>query len=200
MSETFTKCAQKTSLDSRSATSSPALEDGPSRSNSPNGQRTEKSGRRVVPASRIQAPLEVAPSLPIYGRPSAACSLQERLMSSLASRLPVLACGSMASAMTWKRWTTKSRRQFSRLAVSVRTMRALGFTLWATPTATANQGAPSMRKWIGCRGIEVSPDAWRCRMGFPVTWEKCVPMVMPFIPGSRKSLSKRISTAAVVNP
>lgn len=96
--------------------------------------------------------------------------------------------GSMASAMTWRYWTTKSGRRFCHLSLSAKTMRALGCTLSATPTAKANQACPSMRKWIGCRSItEVSPEAWRRRMGYPIGWQHCEPTVMRSIRSSRRS-------------
>lgn len=73
--------------------------------------------------------------------------------------------------LTWKPLTTKSRRHLKfRLAPSdwITGGRASGFA--ATPTATANQGAPSMQKHPGCRGLEMTPRAWERRMGYPDGW------------------------------
>lgn len=70
--------------------------------------------------------------------------------------------------LTWKVAATKSRRRLKFRLVpsdSITGGRASGFL--HTPTATANQGAPSMRRWPSCRGIEVSPEAWERRMGLP---------------------------------
>jgi hypothetical protein len=47
--------------------------------------------------------------------------------------------------------------------------RASGFA--ATPTATANQLAPSMQKHPGCRLIaDLKPETLERRMGFPPGW------------------------------
>ena len=85
----------------------------------------------------------------------------------------------VASAMTWKPWVIPSGRQFYRLTVSRKTILENGFTLLATPTRTANQAAPSMRKHPGCIGIEVTPQKWRTRMGYPAEWAECAPMGIP---------------------
>lgn len=118
--------------------------------------------------------------------------LQRDLAWSLVNRLSTNA-GPILSYSTWNIWATRSGRRFCRLALSVSTMRANGFTLWATPTATANQASPSMQKWPGCRGIEVSPEAWCRRMGYPETWLPSLDSAMLSFPRSRKCSSKAIS-------
>lgn len=50
------------------------------------------------------------------------------------------------------------------------------------PTATANQTAPSMAKWPGCKhlqdlfgeGSQILPAFWEWEMGFPAEWTACV--------------------------
>jgi hypothetical protein len=91
--------------------------------------------------------------------------------------------------LTWKRTTTKSRRRWKfRLVPSdlITGGRASGFS--ATPTETANQGCPSMQKWPGCRGIEMTPEAWERRMGYPEGWTH-VAWEPSATPSSRRSRS-----------
>jgi len=113
------------------------------------------------------------------------------LVSYLASRLPRRGLGSMASAMTWKEWATPSGRLFCRLAVSGSIMLASGFTLRARPTAKANQAAPSMRKWRGCRGLIVTPETWCRRMGYPIAWLSCGDLAMQSFRKSLRPSSKQ---------
>ncbi len=190
MSDRLKGSAHKTYASLPNATSSLASEDGAMPSGSPDGLTNEKSGQAQAPVFPTAAPLGDATLPWTSGRRLESLSLQAALAWCLANRLPQRELGSMASAMTWKPWITPSGRQFSRLAVSVSTMRAIGFSLWATPTETANQACPSMMKWIGCRGISVNPQAWCRRMGFPVAWLECADLVMPSFRKSRKSSSK----------
>jgi len=168
-----------TSEDSSSAISSPASADGAMHFAYLDGLTTESAGRSHAPARSSRQRLEADRLRLICGRSSGASSLQTALACSLASKFPTREAGSMASAMTWKRWATQSGRQFCRLAVSASTMRALGFGLSATPTATANQACASMQKWIGCRGVTVTPASWAKRMGYPITWLRCLASAMP---------------------
>lgn len=165
---------QLTLLDIPSAISSQASADGPLRCDMQDGQTSAQCGPVRVPVSHSQALREVATSgcsaSATYGQPGKRLSLNDGLRLSLANRLPKPQIGSIKSAMTWKQWTTPSGRRFCRLAVSVTTMRGLGYSLRATPTATANQSAPSMSKHPGCKGLEVTPHAWCLRMGFPILW------------------------------
>jgi hypothetical protein len=72
--------------------------------------------------------------------------------------------------LTWKPAATKSKRLKFRLVPSDTIIggRASGFL--ATPTATANQSAPSMQKHPGCRGVDLTPEILEKRMGFPIGW------------------------------
>lgn len=173
-----------TLADTPNATSSPGLGDGASHSEWRDGPTIDLFGQVVVPVRFSLARLEAATPRKIFGRHGYPSSLQCALEKSLANRLPIRGLGSIASAMTWVHWVTKSGRRFFRLSASERTMRALGFTLWATPTATANQACASMAKHPGCRGIEVTPESWCRRMGYPPEWLSLAPSETP---SSRKS-------------
>lgn len=193
MSEASSNSTPNTSGDSLSSTLSPALPDGPMPCALPDGPMTDLFGQALVPVSpsvrRLEAGTLAGKTIAISGPLGDASSLNARLALSLASRLPLPGTGSMASAMTWKAWVTPSGRRFSRLAVSVSTMRALGFSLFATPTASANQSCRSMQKWPGCRGIVVTPGVWRRRMGLPIDWQVCAPTVTRSSRPSRRNSS-----------
>lgn len=162
--------------DSCNATSSRGLAGGHSPSGLPGGVIQDLFGRDPVHARNIHL-LPTAERSPGTGGRSGRCSsLQIALTLCLVSRLMRRWNGLMPSALTWKPWGTKSARQFCRLAVSVRIMSASGFTLRATPTATANQSAASMQKHPGCRGLVVNSETWRERMGYPKEWAQCEPM------------------------
>jgi len=180
-------CAQPISLAIRNAISSPASGDGLSPCGSPAGLTTDLFGQVRVPVRLSRARLEAETSQPTCGPRGSPSSLQTALEGSLASRLPTKELGSIASAMTWTHWVTKSGRRFFRLSLSERTIRALGFTLWATPTATANQACASMAKWPGCNGIEVTPESWCRRMGYPAEWLSLAPSATPSSLKSRQN-------------
>lgn len=182
-----------TSPATASAISSLAWEGGLTPPDWPDGLTIENCGRAPVLAS-LSAPRlvgarwvwTIAPS--ISGRSGFASSLQERLVSSLVSRWRQRATGLIRCASTWKGWDTKQQRLFSQLAVSASTMKDGGCTLRATPTETANQNCASMRKWPGCRDLEVSPEEWARRMGYPLEWLSLAPLE------TRSSLKSRPSS------
>jgi len=184
---------------SHNAISSPESADGVMPCAWPDGPTMPPSGPARVPASRFRARREVATdgyrTTGICGPHGTGLSLQTRLERCLANRLPLQTIGLQASAMTWKPWITTSERRFSRLSLSAATMRAIGCTLWATPTATANQSAPSMQKHPGCRGLVVTPDAWRLRMGYPREWLS-VGLATPLSRPLRRNSSRHTSNAA----
>jgi len=182
-------CEQTTSAAICNATSSPASVDGRLPFDSLDGPMIDLFGQVHAPVRYSQARLEAGTSRTISGRHGSPSSLQVALEKSLASRLPTKALGLIASAMIWTHWVTKSGRRFFRLSVSEKTMRARGFILWATPTATANQACASMAKWPGCRGIEVSLEAWCHRMGYPREWLSLAPSETPSSLKSRRNSS-----------
>ena len=196
-SEASLTCGLTTCEATINATSSPALADGRSPSDLPDGPTTDLFGRALVPVSHTRAPRTDGvgggmTSDGICGLLGGASSLRVIHARYLVNRLPKSDIGLMRSAMTWKIWVTPLGRRFSRLAVSVKTMCDTGFILLATPTSTANQGSPAMRKkHPGCRNISVSPESWRRRMGYPPEWDDCAPTVMPSSRKSRRNSSKR---------
>ena len=73
--------------------------------------------------------------------------------------------------LIWKGSDTRSRHRLKFRLVPSDTItggHASGFV--ATPTAKANQAAPSMTKWAGCQNIIVEPEVWERRMGYPAGW------------------------------
>ncbi len=180
---------------SNSTISLPASADGPSPSGSLAGPTRSRSGQGLVRVNRSRALGAVAANgmsaSAIYGQYGTSSLLQSALMSSLESRLPKPQIGTMRRAMTWRAMAMPSGRLTCRLSVSVAIMRALGFTLSATPTAKANQSAPSMSKWPGCREIEVSPHTWCDRMGYPPAWLQCAGSATRSIPKSPQRSSRR---------
>ena len=189
-------CPPAISGDIPNAISSPGSVDGPMLSGLPDGQTIVPSGQGLVPVSRFHPPLEVAAAASkatsISGQSGASLLLQRALATSLANRLPKPPLiGIPSSAMTWRELAMPSGRLTCRLAVSAKIMRAHGFILLATPTATANQSCPSMMKWPGCNGVEVSPEAWCKRMGYPIEWLHCAPSETQLFRKSRPNSSKR---------
>lgn len=144
----------------------------------PAGQLLENCGPGAVPASDSQARRGGGIRRGMGGPRCDDSSLSAVLQRWLGSRLPVLGGGYRGSAGIWLNWDMSVPGWCYRLTVLGTTIREHGCILRATPTATANQGAPSMRKHSGCRNLEVSPEAWRERMGFPVAWRNCVPTGM----------------------
>lgn len=187
MSGASRMCNQATLWDSLNATSSPGLAGGVTPYGSPDGRTIVQSGRFRAPVRSSRARLEAARLRLICGPNSGASSLQHALACSLANRWQQRDPGSIDCALTWKPWRTTSGRLFCRLALSVSTMRALGCSLSATPTSTANQACPSMTKWIGCRGVEVTPEAFCWRMGFPTAWLNLPRLETPSCQGSRRN-------------
>jgi hypothetical protein len=160
--------------DTRNAIFSRALPDGFSPFNSPDGLPIDLCGPEVVPVSRLAVQQEggamAYPMKNTCGQNSSGSSVPPALLSSLVSKFQTLCPDWMKSVMIWKTKTTPSGRCLYRLTVPERTMKENGFTLRHTPTCTANQAAPSMQKWPCCRGLVVTPDEWRRRMGYPQEW------------------------------
>ena len=101
------------------------------------------------------------PSLEVSGLFNQPVSSSRTSMESPApSRRDITAFSTMSSA-TWKKWITEQRRDALRHRKLVHRIcgsdgSSLGF---ATPTAKANQTAPSMQKHPGCRAIWATPTA-----------------------------------------
>src|SRR5262245_3591819 len=169
--------------DSASVTSSPALEDGPMRSGSPDGQRTDLSGPEVVRVSRsrLRAPRLAGPIRGIFGRRGASSSRSAGLLSCLASKLRqrLDTDGSTVFVMIWKERITPSGRLIYRLRASAPSIDVNGSGSLPTPSGTSNHGrshvAGRLDEWGGrsnCfRGTEAgalhSPGFELWIMGFP---------------------------------
>ena len=139
------------------------------------------------PASRSQAPPPGGPEGQMMtvgsGLKCAELFRGSGLAGSLLKRL--LCSTDLASRswfLIWKPTNTKfSRRLKFRLVPSDTITGGHASGLSATPTATANQGAPSMQKHPGCRLVadEIDPDIWEIRMGFPLGWTDLEPLATP---------------------
>lgn len=191
MSEASVTSRQMTLPGLGSGTSSPESEGGASPCAWPAGPTILMSGREAALAKRTAARPEAGTLSATGGRNCIDLSFQSALALSLANRLPAQKLGLPASAMTWKPLDIGLGGALCRLAPSVRIMRESGFTLFATPTAKANQSAPSMRKWPGCVGVEVTMDTWSRRMGFPIEWLSCAPLATPSSRKLQQSSSER---------
>ncbi len=141
MSAASPKCNPKTSEDSSSAISLPALGFGATVSGSPDGPMTDLFGQAVALAP-VSAPQEKAKGLEtlvtsghIGYASSASATLQESLESRLRQRLDT--AGSTLFTLTWKRRRTPLGRSYLERAASVRRTSGSGCTSVPTPT-----GAP----------------------------------------------------------
>lgn len=139
----WTNAASRTSprrnwMDSPKCTSSPASEDGASRSAWPNGQTTDPSGPAPVPASPSARRAKETGSLTsgTYGLPSTTSSLSGVLQSCLENRLRARleGRGSPLFGLTWKAWAMPSGPPISAQRASVPRTSASGSIGW--PTAT----------------------------------------------------------------
>lgn len=128
-----------TLLASRNVTSSPASPVGLSRSGSPAGRKTEKSGLARAPANRSRRPAMGGDcsTNDTSGPPSSGSSASAVLQSSLESRLRARtqSLGSTLYSLTWKPWRTPGQRSLSRLRASVPRTSEIVLTGWVTPTA-----------------------------------------------------------------
>lgn len=180
-------------------TSLQASASGPTRCASLACQTTLPFGPVVVPASLTAAQGDEAElmTLATCGPSGAGLSRSAALRSSLVSRLHTV-LGSTGRRVIWSGWDTPSRRV-------VPALRGLahqdddGFSLLPCATATANQCAPSMRKWPSCRLLQdwlpahgVTFEEWqRMAMGLPPEWDACAPTETRSTLESRRSSSDR---------
>ena len=127
-----------TSSDTLNATSSPALEAGPSPCTSPDGLMTGRSGPAHAPVSHSARPDSrwVVLIRAIYGQRSAASSIGADLQLSLESRLQARldVGGSPEYVLTWKRWAMSHRQPICALRASVPRTSGKDSTGWPTPT------------------------------------------------------------------
>jgi hypothetical protein len=127
-----------TSEDLPNATSSPALGDGATPSDSPDGPILDLFGRVVVPVSPSPAPASKSAgvTIDISGRigrgSSASVALSRSLASRLRARLPT--GGSTLFSMTWSEKVTPAGRHLCRLRASARSISDNGCGSCPTPT------------------------------------------------------------------
>jgi hypothetical protein len=133
-----------TSEDLPNATSSPALGDGATPSDSPDGPILDLFGRVVVPVSPSRAPgnKSAGVTIDISGRigrgSSASVALGQSLASRLKARLPT--AGSTLFSMTWSEKITPAGRHLCRLRASARSISDNGCGSWRTPTDDSKRG------------------------------------------------------------
>lgn len=146
---------RKTSMATRSATSSPESADGHSQPASPGGRKTASCGPARARASR-SAPSESAKASTTSATsgPSSATSLQpvglqQCLENRLQARMGVR--GSPEYALTWRHWAMKSGLPICALRASPRRTSASGFIGWVTPTTRDWKDTPGMATTAGER-------------------------------------------------
>lgn len=141
-SAALSTCGPASSPDTTSATSSPALADGRSPSDSPAGQMTDLFGQALAPASPSAPPARARRPMT-----NATCGLagflsspSGALQSSLESRLrrQLDGAGSMLFSLTWKQKATPAGRPYFQLAASGLRTSGPGPGSW--PTTKANDG------------------------------------------------------------
>lgn len=207
--EASSTCEPGTCAASPSAISSPALADGATPSDSPDGRMTDLFGRAVVPVSHSALRVGVPANRMrvISGLSGIRSSASAVLQSSLANRLPdrMGSHGSTLFHLTWKTRTTPLRRRICALRAKGRFTRDNGFiSLLPLPTPTAVDGVGSGRKRLE-RGTNNNLRDWfkinfdllyppvacvRYLMGYPEGWDACADTATRSCPRSRKPSSK----------
>lgn len=126
--------------DSRNATSSQALEDGPMLCDSADGPMTDLFGQAVHHAnpSAQQDSAKVAPTSGTCGPGTSALSASADLQRSLANKLAqrLATGGSTLFSLTWKAKDTPARRPYCQLVASVRRTSGNDFGSWPTARST----------------------------------------------------------------
>ena len=132
--------------DTHERTSSPASEDGITRSNSPGGQLSFQFGPEVVPASLSAPPAraEGSTTSATFGQSGSDSSRSVDPLSSLASRLSarLAVSGGTLYRRTWKVWDTPQGRSIYALRASAHRTSGNGCSGWPTPTAATNLEGP----------------------------------------------------------
>lgn len=212
MSEALPMSGQTTSGDTRNATSSRALEDGPTLLDWLDGQTTEPSGPEAVPASHSVSQGRAAGAMTsaIFGQNSSALFVPPGPLSSWESKLRqrLATTGSMELSVTWKVSTTPAGRQLCRRVPRMRRIDATGFGSLPTPSGTSNHGknhvAGRLDEWGGSSnyfrghpgGNQHLPGFELWTMGFPDAWRQLMP---PAMPSSRKSPRKSSAPTSIAS-
>lgn len=142
-----------TSVDTHSATSSPAWESGPTRSGVPAGQMIDLFGPVPVRANLSPRQAQALGFLTsgTSGRTSIGSSRSAALQASLESRLRAKTqnLGSTLYKLTWKPWATPSGPSRSRLRASVLRTSETGCTGWPTPQTSDSTGGGQAKRAMG---------------------------------------------------
>lgn len=135
-------------LDTLSATSSPASEDGATPSDSQDGQTTRTYGpdRALASLSARQAKEKGLLTSGTCGRHGSISSSSARLTSSLANRAAQLLSGSTLYALTWKRVATPRERLIYRLQASALRTNDSACGSWPTPNTPSGGRSMSTEK------------------------------------------------------
>lgn len=146
-------------------------------------------------ANRSALQLEGVITSGICGRNSFASSPKRvrvglLLRMSLASELEALS----GCPLTWSEKILPSGRSIWMLRYRKGNVDESAWSGLPTPTAKANHGAPSMKKWPAYRGyhdrLKPGPELWEWMMGFPAAWTGCISWAIPFLRTSRKRSEK----------
>jgi len=207
--------------DSTSATSSPALAGGATRSGLLDGEMGEPSGRAVVPVSRSRVPARKlgATIRATFGQRGFGSSASAGLQSSLANRLlqRLGTAGSTLFSETWKVLTTPAGRQLWAHTASVRRTSGSGYGSWPTPNAGPQNGngfgmtvgmAASLTSWATPAAQDYSGESatdefnetrWSHARGKPLSAEATLaPWATPNVPnGGRKPKSGSMTTTGL---
>jgi hypothetical protein len=143
MSEASKMSDQKTSMATRNATSSPALECGATPLERLDGQMILPCGPAPAPAKvSVRAGRGAASQISVtYGLHGSGSSASAALTQSLASRLRVKTdwLGSTLYRLTWKERVTPSGRRIPALRGTVRRCSANGFGSWPRPKVSTGE-------------------------------------------------------------
>lgn len=208
MRETFEMCEQMTFEGLISATSSPALADGRSRSGLQDGQTSAPYGPEAAHANRL-AGLDSAAAQTTSatcGRTGTASLRSAALQRCLENRL--LAAmglnGSPEFALTWKEQAMPWGPPIFRLAASARRISGndCGLSPWATPKASDGEKSSALsvrrreagrkpdnlpgqvRPFLGLTAQDgaLHPEVSRWLMGYPTVWSNCAGTETPLFP------------------
>lgn len=184
-------CSRKTLRDTRSATSSQALEDGPSLLDWLDGQMIENSGPEAVHASPSPLPDQEGGSMMIdtCGRSTGGSSGHESLQLSLGNRLRQHLNGSELYEVIWKEMVTLSGLTTYRPRVRALRTKGIEHGFLPTPSGTSNHGknhvAGRLDEWGGSsnpfRGTSLGkvhcPGFEFWVMGYPEAWAQLMQRV-----------------------
>ena len=203
-----------TCADTPSATSLPALADGPTPWTLPDGRVIDPCGLAAALASLSARQVKALglQTSGISGRRGITSSASAYLQSFMENRLRERLNGSISCAVIWRRWITPWNAALSQPALLGRNKSEVGSGLWPTPSKTDSTGRGYHRSngkvFLALPGaLMVSlglphqcPQTRRITgmfycslMGYPAIWHQSRPMETP---SSRKSRSSSLKPTA----